>query len=690
MRIPHSSADDLPRAAYAARALGRLFLPAVLAIVLTACPALLPAQPDSYQRAFEHNRDSALRELRKHPYPDTARAMALADLLDCASFLSQKKQLLPYWHEAIGLSRKLNFKKAAAVCLVWIGGYYKSLQKPDSALLYLDSAILVTGNSDEQWPRRTRAFALFQKALMNETQGNYYSALNDYFAALKNYDAGDLYKQKIVFIRLASIYEKLFNDGKALEYYNAALDVLRKFTGDKPNIEAAGIITSIAGIYFDRGDVEKTRSCLGRIAPLMPDTMETLVSGAYYRLAGQVALKENKTDSAIFFLTRALKYYDYTRPMHMDVISAVCADLVRSSLAKGDLANAKKYADESIAAGHASGQKDILAGALIATAEYYNRTGAQSLAYQALRRATILNDSVLQAANIRQANNLAALYENDKKEKAIAQLQADERHELDAIRQNHLLNLIFIIAIVTLIVIGISLYLNVGKNRKLERQRMLELEKEKQLTSIEAMLKGQEEERHRLARDLHDSLGSMLSGVKISFSNLKEKIHLSPSTALVYANTLEQLDRTIAELRKVAHNLMPEALVKFGLNSAVRDFCESIRLAGSTEIICEQFGPDRPLGNIADVNVYRIVQELINNAINHGKAARILVQLTKTHDKILITVEDDGQGFEVDRLKKVAGIGWTNIQSRVNYFNGLIDIDSKPREGTTINIELTA
>jgi two-component system, NarL family, sensor kinase len=664
--------------------------PFLLAIILIARSFVLPAQPDSYQKAFEHDRDSALKELQKHPKPDTTRALALANLLDCASFLSQKRQLTPYYREAISLSRKLNYNKAEAVCLVWLGGYYKSLQKPDSALLYLDSAILVAGASNEQWPRRTRAFAHFQKALLFETQGNYYSALNDYFAALKDYDANDLYKQKIVFIRLASIYEKLFNDEKALQYYHAALDVLHKDPGHQPDIEMAGINTSIAGIYFGRGHLDKARTFLDKATPLMPDTMETLVSGAYYHLAGQLALKANKIDSAIYFLGRSLEFYNYTRPMHMDVISAVCADMVRLMLTTGDLAAAKKYADESLSAAHESRQKDVLAGALVAMAEYDNRTGAQSLAYQALRRATILNDSVLKAANIRQTNNLAALYENDKKEKAITQLEADERLQTVAVKQKTLLNIIFLIALITLIVIGISLYLNVSKNRKLERQHILELEKEKQLMGIEAMLKGQEEERHRLARDLHDSLGSMLSGVKISFSNLRDKIDLPPSSALAYTNTLEQLDRTIAEMRKVAHNLMPEALVRFGLKSAVKDFCESIHLAGGTEIICEQFGSDRDLSNIADLNVYRIVQELINNAINHGKAARILVQLTKTNDKILITVEDDGKGFEVDKLKKATGIGWTNIQSRVNYFNGVIDIDSKPTEGTIINIELTA
>ena len=87
----------------------------ILAILLTAWTGLLQAQPDFYQKQFEHNRDSALTELSKHPNPDTARDMALVNILDCAAFLSQKKQVLPYWQEAIQLSRKLRFKKAEAV-----------------------------------------------------------------------------------------------------------------------------------------------------------------------------------------------------------------------------------------------------------------------------------------------------------------------------------------------------------------------------------------------------------------------------------------------------------------------------------------------------------------------------------------------------------------------------------------------
>jgi two-component system, NarL family, sensor kinase len=660
----------------------------VLAILLIARSTMLVAQPDFYEKQFEHERDSALDELKKHPYPDTTRAMALINVLDCAPFLSQKKQLLPYYFETIALSRRLKFKKAEAVCLVWMGGLYKSQHKTDSAILYFDSALLVADTAADAWTRHTRAFAHFQKGLIYETGSNYYKALDSYFDALKTYNSDDLDKQQAVLIRLATIYERLYNDEKALQYYQEALTMIQKLKGKRTDVESESLYTSIANIYFKQGEIAKAKEYLYRMAASMPDTTETLTSGAFYHLAGQIALKQHRYDSAGFYLRNALLFFEYTR--HMDVISNINTDLARLKLTTGDLLEAKKYALRSIDAAKQSGEKDVLASAMTVMAEYYNKTGAQSKAYEALSQANLLSDSVLVAANIKQANTLSAIYENDQKEKQIAELELDKKIQTTAVRQKALLNIVFGIALVMLLIISFGIYVNFKKNQKIERQRIAELEKEKQLMGVEAMLKGQEEERHRLARDLHDGLGSMLSGVKISFSTLRDNIPMTAANAEAYGKTLEQLDRTIAELRKVAHNLMPEALVRFGLKSAVKDFCESLRLAGNTEIICEQFGEERDLGNIADVNIYRIVQELINNAIHHGKARRVLVQITKTADKIMITVEDDGKGFELDNLKKATGIGWSNIQSRVNYFNGVIDIDSKLREGTTINIELTA
>jgi len=279
---------------------------------------------------------------------------------------------------------------------------------------------------------------------------------------------------------------------------------------------------------------------------------------------------------------------------------------------------------------------------------------------------------------------------SQKNKNAIAKLESEKvLQQLTAInKQKSILNRILIGSAAALLLIGILGYRNFRSRQKIQQQQITQLEKDKQLLAIDAMLKGQEEERSRLAKDLHDGLGGMLSGVKLSFVNMKENLIMDAGSVTSFENSILQLDNTIAELRKVAHNLMPEALVKFGLKNALLDFCNSMQLGGKTKIIFEQLGTERLLSNTADLYIYRIVQELINNAIKHADADQILVQLTKTNDKVLLTVEDDGKGYTTEHIQSAKGIGLKNIQQRVDYLKGKIDIASQAEEGTSVNIEL--
>ena len=645
-----------------------LFLPAITAMT----------QGDYWHNQFEHQKDSLIEVLKKYPNPDTARAKALFAILDCATFLKEKKELMPYWEETISLSRKLKYKKTEAACLVWKGIYYKSAQKIDSAISYIDSGIQVTNTSADPRLKYTKGFGLFFKGMIYENQENFYPALQCYFEALKDYEPDLTGMKKKLSIKIANIYEILNNDDKALEYHKAAANY-----------------HAIADIYFKRNELSDAKYYLDKLRPRMPDSVETQITGDYYRILGGIAAKENKPDSSVIYLKEALKYYNYNRFMHTDLIANVLTDLARLKMQTGDMTEAKKYAEQSLTAAKEDGHKETMAGALAGMAEYYNKTGNQSEAYKSLLKATILNDSVLTEANIKQANTLAAIYENGKKEKEIAQLQSDTKIQAATVKQKTLLNTIFIIVLAAVLFTAFLLFRNFKHTQTLNAQRQLiqqqkisELEKEKQLMTVEAMLKGQEEERTRLAKDLHDGLGGMLSGVKISFSNMKENMIMDATNLAVFEKSISQLDNTIEELRKVSHNLMPEALAKFGLKSAVKDFCESVQVQGNTKIICEQLGTERALGNKGDINVYRIIQELVNNAVKYAEAAQIVVQLTKTPNKVMITVEDDGKGFDLTTLEKSSGIGLTNIKHRVNYLNGTMEINSKPGDGTTVNIEL--
>jgi two-component system, NarL family, sensor kinase len=311
----------------------------------------------------------------------------------------------------------------------------------------------------------------------------------------------------------------------------------------------------------------------------------------------------------------------------------------------------------------------------------YKTLGNFKEAYNNLYKYSVKYSDIINEENFRKITSLERESELQKKEK-----------EIDKTKTRNKLLIGSSTGLLTLITLGYRNFKNKQKvssqQQELQKQKIAELEKDKQLSAIDAMLQGQEEERSRIAKDLHDGLGGMLSGTKLSFINMKENLVLTPENAVQFDKSLSMLDNTIADLRKVAHNLMPEALVKFGLQEAVRDFCNSIQSSTNLKVVYQPFGENRKLSNTAEVFTYRIIQELVNNAVKHANATQIIVQLTNNNNKVGIAVEDDGKGFDVNALANSKGAGMDNIKYRVQYFNGTIDTVTSAGNGTSVNIEL--
>ncbi len=225
----------------------------------------------------------------------------------------------------------------------------------------------------------------------------------------------------------------------------------------------------------------------------------------------------------------------------------------------------------------------------------------------------------------------------------------------------------------------------------MQQSKIDELEKEKQLTATEAVLKGEEQERTRLAKDLHDGLGGMLSGIKFSLNNMKGNLIMTHDNAQAFERSIDMLDSSIREMRRVAHNMMPEVLIRYGLNDAVKEFCSEIDQSGVVHINYQSVGMEKiNIEQTVSITIYRIVQELVNNAIKHAMAKNVLVQLHFAQAEILlaVTVEDDGKGFDKAALKQSSGIGWSNIQNRVEFLKGKLDVNSAPGKGTSVLIEV--
>ena len=196
-----------------------------------------------------------------------------------------------------------------------------------------------------------------------------------------------------------------------------------------------------------------------------------------------------------------------------------------------------------------------------------------------------------------------------------------------------------------------------------------------------------EVERSRLARDLHDGLGGMLSGIKLNLASMRGNIILPEKDTIVFSNSILQLDNAIGEMRRVAHNMMPESLLKFGLLESVQNFCDSLNESGVIHLHFEHFRFDERLNHDLEITTYRMIQELVNNSIKHSGCKKIIIQLSKNEDNIQLIVEDDGKGFDVAKLKEISGMGYQNLNNRVGYLKGNINTKSNQENGTSVLIE---
>ena len=169
---------------------------------------------------------------------------------------------------------------------------------------------------------------------------------------------------------------------------------------------------------------------------------------------------------------------------------------------------------------------------------------------------------------------------------------------------------------------------------------------------------------------------------------MKGNLIMTPENHQAFERGMDMLDSSIKEMRRVAHNMMPEALVKFGLDMALKDFCNDINKSGALQVSYQSIGlEDATFEQTTAITIYRIVQELINNAMKHAAAKTAIVQVTKSGHQLTVTVEDDGRGFDTSIIKVTDGIGWTNIQNRVDFLKGKLDVNSEPGKGTSILIE---
>ena len=168
---------------------------------------------------------------------------------------------------------------------------------------------------------------------------------------------------------------------------------------------------------------------------------------------------------------------------------------------------------------------------------------------------------------------------------------------------------------------------------------------------------------------------------------MKDNLIVTPDNMAVFERSLDMIDTSIKELRRVAHNMMPEMLTKFGLDEALKEYCSTVNATKLLSVKYQSLGMETRLDKAIEIIVYRIIQELLNNILKHAAASEAFIQLIRDNDRLNIVVEDNGKGFDTALLENSKGAGWVSIRSRVEYLKGELDIHSEPGKGVLINME---
>jgi len=306
--------------------------------------------------------------------------------------------------------------------------------------------------------------------------------------------------------------------------------------------------------------------------------------------------------------------------------------------------------------------------------------------------------------------NLKLLEENQRKRLEISQLETETHAQALKLSQlendNKLLDIqhfkknlsyqqkvnsyFLALSAVFAILLLVLFYVYKQRTKSMKQQKALynlALEKEKQhakIATLTALLDGQEQERSRLARDLHDGLGGLLSGTKIQLSTLHHK--MADANKQEMTKSMEHLDNAVDELRRVAHNLMPDLLLKYGLEEALKEYANRMS-TDQLDIDVQFLGYTHALPQDKQLLVYRIIQELVNNALKHAHPQQIIIQFVENETSYMVTVEDDGCGFDLAQVQQTKSAGLHNIQSRVQFLKGELHIHSEVNLGTSIDFQ---
>jgi signal transduction histidine kinase len=615
---------------------------------------------------------------------------------------------LIYQTKAMKLVKDYNIKDLLGAVNFGLGYYYFRVDNYDSALYYFRQNIKFYTTIDSIYLKSPRKYNLGRinnnigSIFLNK--GEYDSAIVHYYKALNIYQEMDsTYDVSYILNNLGSIYYYHKDYEKALENYTQALKTIIRFSGNKKLVRRASIYLNMGNCYKALDQLDTAMAYYEKAMAIRKNSGPPSAVAGLHDNIGNIKKAKGDYKGAMQEYRTSLKIREKIGAKRWLASSYGNIGLLFVKMGKNR--EAIPYLKRAVEIADSNSFVEIALICREGLSVAYRNLGNYKKAYETYVQYSEQNDSVHRIELEEKLNYYKELFEAEKKDRLIQKLEEEQKlADLNNEKQKILVekqtlisnSLIVFSSLLLTMMFFIYRYFKMKRKadkemhlrkEQLNKQKTLDLMKELEVSTIKSFMEGQEKERARIAGDLHDRLGSLLSTVKLHFNSLEPILTKDPEAAKNYRYAIELLDKSVEEVRAVSRNLTQGVLTQFGLLAAVENMRDAINSARKVKMTVINSGMQTRLKSETEIALFRVIQELVTNVIRHAQTDEIFVQFVGADDRLNIIVEDHGIGFDKDNIKS-EGIGLNNLKERIESIGGEFTIDSIPGEGTTIIIDI--
>jgi signal transduction histidine kinase len=575
-----------------------------------------------------------------------------------------------YGLAALDLARQLKESALEGAALNYIGITHEAQGNYTEALSFELKALDMSRKSNDE---ATTARLLNDIGIVYDEKGDWQKALEYYYEARRIFEhRQDTSNTAMVLSNIGIVLKAQKEYQQVIGYYREARQLYQHL---KHKFGMAACDANLGSVYLMLGRYDSALFYSLRANDSFEEQNVQQFLAMTLCNTGMTYDKLGQEIPAMNYLLRAQKLFEsYDNKKELASVLIYLGGVHRKT---GHFEEGLREAERGLAMALKIGALEQVQDAHKEMADLYAAKGNYQQAFREHQRYSVVKDSLFQQEKSRQVAELQTLYETEKKENDIQLLT--QQNQLKDFRNTRNELIIVLMAVLLLGLAGLGL---LWRNRTQLKQQaeIASTKNELKTAQLKAVITSQEEERRRFAADLHDGMGQMISALRLNLSHdpvQQTKVH----------EAVGILNEMNVEIRKIAFNLMPQVLMNSGLTEALTEFANRINRTGMVQISVQAFDLNEAMSAEQKIALYRICQEWVNNVLKYSGATKISVQLVQHDDELVLTIEDNGRGFEASALYSSEGNGWKNINSRLGLIRGVIEIDSSPgREGTTVVI----